>query len=277
MNKSSLTPANYYSLEANRAYYSVSQVKQFLSCPACAMAELSGQYEREKTTSLLVGGYVDAYFSGEMEQFVQDNPEIFTRKGELRADFQQAETIIRRIEDDPLAMRMLDGERQKIVTGRVGNRLFKAKLDVWLDAEKCQAILNDFPGMTELLFAPGAIVDMKVMRDFEPLYREEEGRLNFVEYWRYDMQLAVYQKLMEPKVKAKPPCFILAVTKEKVPDIALIHIPQQEMDIALELMLDKLPHIAQVKRGLVEPERCGKCEWCRKTKKLTQAYWFDEE
>ena len=277
MNKFFLNQSNYYSIEANRAYYSVSQVKQFLSCPACAMAELSGQYEREKTTSLLVGGYVDAYFSGEMEQFVQANPEIYTRKGELRADFQQAETIIRRIEADPLAMRMLGGEKQKIVTGEIEGLPFKAKLDVWLNAEQCKAILNDFPGMTDLLFAPGAIVDMKVMRDFEPLYREEEGRLNFVEYWRYDMQLAVYQKLMEPMVYAKPPCFILAVTKEKAPDIALIHIPQQEMDIALELMSDKMSHIAQIKSGLVEPERCGKCEWCRMTKKLTQAYWFDEE
>ena len=35
-----LTAENYYSREANEAYYSASQIKQFMECPACAMAEI---------------------------------------------------------------------------------------------------------------------------------------------------------------------------------------------------------------------------------------------
>lgn len=271
-----LTRDNYYSTDANRAYYSVSQVKQFLSCQACAMAELRGEYQREKTASLLVGGYVDAHFSGEMEQFVRDNPEIYTRKGELRAELKQAETIIERIEREPLAMRMLDGEKQKIVTGVIGGLPFKAKLDVWLDRGKVKKIAQDYPSMTELLFADGAIVDMKVMKDFAPLYKEEQGRLNFISYWQYDLQLACYQRLIEQQIGSKVPCYILAATKEKVPDLELYRIPQHDMDTALELLMDKLPEIDRVKRGEVEPERCGRCEWCRMTKRLTGATWFDE-
>ena len=36
---------NYYSQEANKEFFSVSQYKSFLSCEARAMAELYGEYE----------------------------------------------------------------------------------------------------------------------------------------------------------------------------------------------------------------------------------------
>ena len=80
-----LTHENYYSQEANKAYFSVSQVKAFMKCPACAMAELNGQHAPPKTTSLLVGGFVDSYFSGEIEEFQEANPEVYTKNGNLRA------------------------------------------------------------------------------------------------------------------------------------------------------------------------------------------------
>ena len=69
-----LTPDNYYSQQANQAFFSVSQVKQFNACEACAMAEPAGAYLREKTVAHLVGGYVDAYFSGELDAFKVENP-----------------------------------------------------------------------------------------------------------------------------------------------------------------------------------------------------------
>lgn len=271
-----LTADNYYSLEANRYYYSVSQIKTFLDCPARAMAELDGSYEREKTDSLLVGGYVDAYFAGEMDSFLAENPQIYTARGELRAQYQNANAIIERIQSQPLAAMMLSGEKQKIVTGEIASLPFKAKLDVLLDAETCASILAAFPGMSDLLFADGAIVDLKVMKDFAPLYKEEQGRINWIQYWQYDLQMAVYQRLVEQGTGKKLPCYILAATKEKVPNVELFHIPQREMDIALELMLDKLPAIDAIKRGQVEPERCERCDYCKQTKVLTGATWFDD-
>lgn len=272
-----LTQENYYSRDANLAFCSVSQIKQFLDCPACAMAELRGEYERERTDSLLVGSYIDAHFSGEMHLFQAKNPEIFTKRGELRAEFRQANEIINRIERDPLAMRMLHGEKQKIVTGEIGGLPFKAKLDVLLDAETVSDIFRDYPEMIELLLADGAIVDMKIMKDFKPLYREEEGRLNFIEYWRYDLQLAVYQELVRQSFGSKLPCYILAASKEKTPDIALYCPPQSLLDTSLELLRDKLPEIEAVKSGKAEPESCGKCDYCKEHKTLRCATWFDWE
>lgn len=271
-----LSNENYYSPEANRAYFSVSQIKRFLDCEAAAMAELKGLWVPEKTQALLVGGYIDAHFSRELDLFRAQNPEIYTKNGSLRAEYQQAETIIARLERDVLAMRMMDGERQHIVTGEIGGLPFKAKLDVLLSAEAVAGIGRDYLGMSELMFAEGAIVDLKIMRDFKPIYKDGEGRQAWIEAWRYDLQMAVYQELMRQETGEKLPCYILAATKEKVPDIGLFEVPQGILDANMEWMEEKLPHISAVKEGNAEAERCECCEWCRQSKVLTGATWPEE-
>lgn len=263
-----LTADNYYSQEANQAYYSASQIKQFIECPAAAMAEINGDYQRKKTAALLVGGYIDAHFSGEMELFRRENPGIFTKLGLLRSDYMQADDIIARIERDPLAMALLEGEKQKIVTGEIAGAPIKAKLDIWLDAQQARKIAAEYPGMEELAFAHGAIVDMKVMKDFQPMYRQEEGRVSFVEYWRYDLQLAIYQELVRQETGHQVPCFILAASKQEPPDLALVQIPQELLDFNLQWLMKRLPEFEEVKSGREEPEGCGRCAWCRQSKKL---------
>ena len=64
-----LTADNYFSTEMSQRYFSVSQYKTFLDCPARAMAEIRGEYKQPMTTALLVGSYVDAYFEGTLEKF----------------------------------------------------------------------------------------------------------------------------------------------------------------------------------------------------------------
>lgn len=263
-----LSSENYYSREAARAYYSASQVKQFFECSSAAMADLNGDYVRKKTPALLVGGYIDAHFAGEIDEFKKANPEIFTKTGTLRSDYAKAEEIIDRIERDELACALMSGEKQKIVTGKIGGLLFKAKLDVWHDAEAAHRIAKEYAGMSDLTFADGCIVDLKVMKDFEPMFRQEEGRLSFVEYWRYDLQMAIYQELMSQKMGSKVPCYILAASKQDPPDLTLVQIPQELLDFNLKWLTDRLPDINLVKTGEEEPESCGKCAWCRQSKKL---------
>lgn len=266
-----LTAENYYSSEANKAYFSVSQIKSMMDCEAKAVAEMNGEYVREKSPALLVGGYIDAYFSGELEEFKAANPEIFTKRGELRADYAKAEEIIARIEREPLADAMLSGEKQKIVTGKIGGFEFKAKLDCYLNRELVREIGDQFSGMGNLLMEDGAIVDLKIMKDFEPMYKPEEGRLSFIEYWRYDLQMAVYQELMRQNTGHQLPCYILAASKQDPPDITLIQIPQDVMDYHIERLQKMLHGMAEVKEGASAPYRCEKCAYCRKTKKLDAA------
>lgn len=271
-----LTKENYYSPEANLAYFSVSQIKTFAECEYRGLAELRGTYVRPKTQALLVGGYIDAHFSRELDIFKAQHPEIYTKQGDLRAEYRSANEIIARLERDALAMALLSGDTQQIVTGKIGGEPFKSKLDVLLDEKKCLEIAHDFPGMAELAFMGGAIVDLKIVRDFKPLYRDGEGRQNFIEYWRYDLQMAVYQELVKQKTGSLLPCFILAATKETVPNIGLFQIPQSLMDVSMEMLLEKLPHIAAVKDGVEAPERCEECDCCKESKVLDCATWLED-
>ena len=280
-----LTKENYFGHEAAQHYMSASQLKAFLNCEAAALAEIRGEYKQEKSTALLVGGFVDAHFSMEEKQFADDNPEIFKKDGTLKAEYIQAIDIIDRILADPLLTAMLRGEVQKVVTGAIEGVPFRGKLDCLLDPDRCLRIAADFPGMADLITAvevdtdgelarkgTGAIVDLKVMRDLSPVWQEGAGRVSFIQAWRYDLQLAIYQKLMGGKL----PCFIAAVTKEKVPDIALIHIPQYQLDLAYDAVNGQILRFYSIKIGLTEPHRCGHCDHCKQSKVISGAVDADE-
>ena len=141
-----LTNANYYSAEANMEYMSVSQYKQFKSCEAAAMAQLRGEWEQPKTTALLVGSYVDAWFEGTLDEFKQEHPELFKKDGTLKADFQQAEDIIARVQQDKVFMKYMSGRKQVIRTAELFGCKWKIKID---------SRLRD------------SVVDLKVMRSME--------------------------------------------------------------------------------------------------------------
>ena len=196
-----VTNENYYYNTTQREYWSVSQFKAFDYCEAAAMADIKGEYRREETTSLLVGSYVDAFFSGELEGFRDWHPEIYKRNSdELRAEYRHADEIIDRIEAQPVLMDYLTGNTQDIRTAELFGVPWKIKMDVYRPDER--------------------IVDLKVVKDFEDIYKEGFGRVSWIQYWGYDIQGAVYQKVEQlSSGRKKPlPFYIVAATKEKIPD-----------------------------------------------------------
>lgn len=124
----SITQTDYFSPENNLKYMGVSQFKSFEKCEAAALAELHGEYAPEKTTALLVGSYVDAHFEGTLDIFKAKNPEIFKRDGTLKAEYNQADYIINRIERDSFFMKAMDGEKQKIMVGEIEGVPVKIKI-----------------------------------------------------------------------------------------------------------------------------------------------------
>jgi hypothetical protein len=241
-----ITSENYFSREAKELYFGSSQFKDFMECESRAMAEIRGEYEEQETTSLLVGKFVDAHFEGTLDIFRAQNPQIFTQKGELKADYKQAEKIIERIERDEMFMRYMSGGSQQILAGQLFEVDWKIKIDSYHIGR--------------------AIVDLKIMKDFDRVWVDGQGKIPFVEAWGYDLQAAIYQAIEGNNL----PFFIAGATKEKPePDIAIISIPQEQIDIALEIIKANVGRFAQVKAGLIEPHRCEKCAWCKATKKLT--------
>lgn len=269
-----VTAENYYSAENQLAYMSASQFKSFQRCEAASLAELEGRYIRPKTAAMLVGSFVDACFSGELEQFREQNPEIYKRDGTLRFEFVHAEEIVNRMARDELYMMLMSGRKQVILTGKIGNVPYKAKLDCLLDAGTCQKIAEKFPGAREALgFCDGAIVDQKVMASLDDVWSEESwGKIPFARAWGYDIQGAIYQVLEGHMLP-----FILAVgTKEPEPDLAAIYIPDQELAAKLEEVESLSPRYQAIKRHKIEPVGCGKCPYCRSQKKLTKIIDYRE-
>lgn len=252
-----LTESNYFSADMNQFYMGSSQFKAFQSCQARAKAVLSGQWQNESSTALLVGSFVDSHFSNTLDLFRAQNPEIFTKSGSLKSEYQHAEYIIQRIERDELFMAFLAGEQQKIMTGVIESVPFKVKIDSYHHNYM--------------------IVDLKIMKDFAPVWVEGEGKLPFIEAWSYDTQASIYQEIARQNVGMQLPFYIAAATKEKPePDIGIFQIPQHRLDYALDLVKHYAPEYQAIKLGQAEPERCGKCDYCKHTKILTEIIDYTE-
>lgn len=258
-----LTNKNYYSNLANYHYMSVSQFKDFhgsygkAGCEACAMAKLKGKWEQSKTTALMVGSYVDSYFEGTLDDFKERNPEIFTKDGNLKADYRKAENIIQRCERDEYFMNTMSGEKQIIMTGKLFGCDWKIKMDSYIHDT--------------------AIVDLKIVESINKLkWVPDIGYLDFIQYWGYDIQGAIYQEVVRQNTGKRLPFFISAATKENVPRINVIRIPQNRLDEALKVVEYSMPRILDVKSGKVEPEKCEVCDYCAENHIITEAIWEDD-
>lgn len=264
-----LTAENYYSAEMNKEYMSVSQWKDFHGCPglppceARALAKMNGLYNQKTSNALLIGSYVDAYFEGTLSSFILEHPEIFTKASletdnpELLAIFKNANVMIERCERDPLFMGYMSGNKQTILTAELFGIKWKIKIDS---------------------YAPGGfIVDLKTAQDIRKIFHvKDTGYVNFVEYYGYVYQLAIYQKVTELATGEKLPCFIAAVSKQEVPDIELIWIPDEDMEKALQEIELSMPTILELKDGTFEPCNCGICDYCKESKVLTKAISYHD-
>ena len=243
-----LTSKNYFSPRANRLYFSASQVKQFKKCEAQAMAEIRGKYVRPASQALLVGSYVDAALTGDVEAWKAEHPEILKRDGTLKAEFVQAQEMVDRAKQDHVFKEYLRGRHQAIMTGKIFGVPFKCKFD---------ALRED------------RIVDLKTVRDMQPVYLPGQGRVDFATAWDWPLQMAIYQQIVYANTGKKLPCFLAVITKETPADIAVIQIEQERMDAEIAWLETALPRYEAVKSGLIPPERCGQCAYCRETNKLT--------
>ena len=247
---------NYFAPEFNMEFFGSSQIKSFLKCPAETMAELNGEYERPTSKALMMGSYIDAYFSDEDEEFANNHPEIFnSRTGELKADYRKADEIIHRAKSDKMFMEYLGGISQRIMTGELFGQPFKIKMDSY------------FPG--------NKIVDLKVMKNMDPIWKDGE-RKTFIDAWGYDIQGFIYQQVEKYNSGKELPFYIAAITKEEHPNMAVIHIPQWKLNSAGEIIKHYLPEIADMKAGNRPVWRCEKCGYCRDTKELINVMEYEE-
>lgn len=259
-----LTPENYYSVESNIAYVSVSQYKDFvgttgkMGCEAAALARMRGELTEEKTIPLLVGSYVDAYFEGTLPTFVAQNPSVISTRGatvgQLKSEYKQADLMIQRAERDEVFMRYMEGDKQVIMTGEIEGVPVKIKIDS-CDGKR--------------------LTDLKTIRSItETFYAKDlNQRLNFCEWWGYDIQGAVYREIYRQNTGDLLPFYICAISKDKTgtvchPRIKVIEVPPIKMDEKLIEVKSQINKIQDLKNGLYDPIRCEVCDYCADTEVL---------
>lgn len=247
-----LTESNYYGKSANTSYFSVSQFKDFLKCPAMAMAKLNGEYEPEYGRALLLGSFVDEMLTGTEEsqaEFIEAHKaDLFKRNGDPYADVEQAAETVERIKKQPLMMHYLGGEHQVIMTGEIEGVPFKIKMDSFDPKEY--------------------IADLKFMASlrspnlFEPM----------VKYWGYDIQAACYQEIVRQNIGVRLPFYFVVATKEKPAHLTVGEINQWNIDAAMDVVKRHIRKFQAVKAGEVKAERCEDygCAYCTSTKIITE-------
>lgn len=250
---------NYYSQEANTEYMSVSQYKDFEKCERYALAKLIGEYVEEKSKAMLVGGYVDAYFSNRLEQYKEEHPEIFKKDGTLLKDFDKANEVIEVATNDPLFMEHTKGKKQVILTGIIGGVKWKGAID-FLNEEDT--------------------TDLKVVASIrEPVWVERNGRnikTNFIDAYDYLVQGAIYQELRRQTMGELKPFNIAAISKEEEPDKAIIQIDNDILAEKLKEVSEKVGRYDLIKKGVIAPIGCGNCPVCRKLNRLTKVESYRE-
>lgn len=269
-----VTAESYFDPDIQMAYMGSTQFKEFERCEAGALARLRGDYTPRSSPALLVGGYIDAYFEGGLPDFEAKHGEMFKRGGGLKSEYLHAQRVIQRMEADRLYHLLMSGQKQVIRTGSIAGVPFKIKIDSLLDGAICEQIAREFPLAGKALgLRDGAIVDQKAMRNMEDVWSAEEGRwLSFVEAWGYDIQGAIYQA-----VEGNMLPFLLAVgTKETAPDLAALYVDDRDLAAKLAEVETRAPRYQAIKEGKVPPRRCGRCPYCRETKKLDRIVHYRE-
>lgn len=258
-----LNKANYHSAEANRFYMSNSQYRDFMTCEALAMARIDG-WEEPVSDALLVGSYVHSFFEGpeSFEQFKMEHPEMFSSrgptKGELKYAYRIGDAMIESLKNDALCLFVMQGQKEVIMTAEIFGAPWKIKIDHYNPDQ------NRFS-------------DLKTTQNIrKQVWDQEKGYVTFVEAYGYLTQMSIYAEIERLYVGRdgwlEP--IIVAVSKEDPPDKEVVGFKAYDIQRELEEVARNMDRILEVKSGLVEPERCEKCRYCRETKQLNRITYY---
>ena len=261
-----LTQEDYYQ---DKEYLSYSRMKQFLKCPARALAVEDGEWtESRDETPLLLGNYVHSYFESQEahEAFLKENGDKLISKagktkGQLKKEFLIGDSMIASLKDDPSFNRLYHGsstenvEKEMIVYGEIEGVPFKGKLH---SVNLTQGYFADLKTMK-------SIYDMEWNAE---LRRKVPTAVNNILGFGYHSQLAIYRDLLKQMTGDEFRPIIVAVSKEEVPDKEVIRIDEEWLEEGLEEVKETIKEVWDVVQHKAEPIACGHCDYCRSQKKL---------
>ena len=259
-----LTQANYFSKDAERDFMSRSQYKGYLECEAKQEAKLRGEWDDGTNIAFEVGNYVHSWCQGTQREFVSSHPNMFKRDLSLKAEYILADKMIECLKGDDFVLYCLEGSKEKIITFEMFGCWWKVMLDVQNNDRR-------------------RIVDLKTTRSITEKVWDEETRkkVSFVEAYNYPLQSCLYTEGERIAMGREPGDYseflIVAVSKEKTPDKAIINMTDNERLVKeLAEVEVNMPRILAVKSGEVDPIFCGQCDYCKSVKQLSGAIHYSE-
>ncbi|HEM5142983.1 TPA: PD-(D/E)XK nuclease-like domain-containing protein [Streptococcus suis] len=269
-----LTEENYYQ---DRQWLSNSRFKAYMDCEAKAKAIDDKEWtDKRDDTALLVGNYVHSYFESEEAHanFVDANKTrmISSRgatKGELKKEFQVAQNMIDALKDDKDFLPLYHGNpgddvrKEMILEGEIFGIKVKGKVD-------------------SINLTEGYFIDLKTMKTIRGLEWSDVERKKIpgaganILGFRYDVQLGLYQELLRQMGYPNFVPFVVAVSKEDVPDKAVITIPQHFLDEGLQFFENNVERVAGIIAGKIKPKGCGNCDYCRSKRTLDRVINLDD-
>ncbi len=268
-----LNKSNYYSLEADRHYMSVSQFKSFLpsfgGCEARAMAKLRGDYVQPESEAFLLGKYLHAWNEGVLTDFKSENPQLFSSRGQtagqLKSEYKIANKMIETLECDPYVMKALAGQKEVILTAELFGMEWKCMLDSYQPNFAANA---------------GIFADLKTTQDLNKTVYNQQTRVreHFITAYGYDIQFAVYAEL-ERRATGRSDWlipFMVAVTKQDPPDKDVYQFDYDDIEAGLNIVRNNIDRVKEVKSGMAPAVRCEECDYCRSTKRIIKAKRFAE-
>lgn len=264
-----LNKDNYFSQEANLHYLSVSQFKSFLpsygGCEAGAMAKINGEWVPAHIDAFDEGHYVHAWNEGTLDEFKESNPQLYASTGktagQLKVQFKHCDKMIEVLENDPLVMKALDGQKEVIMSAE----LFGIQWKVMLDSYQPET---------------GIFADLKTMKEMDGKFWNTEIGVyeNFIDHYGYNLQMAVYaeiERIVNKRDQWLLPHMVV-VTKQKPPDHDIIYFDYDAIERGLSIVGSYIERVKAVKSGEEKPNRCGKCEYCRESKRIDRIKHYSE-
>ena len=250
-----LNNENYFSVEADKKFMSVSQWKNFKSCQAKALHDLDVKDGTTKQ-AFIEGHLFEELVAGDAKKFMKEHPEMISSRGatagQLKAEFQKVVNAAEKFNSQKFFKKIIKKcEKQVILTGEICGVPVKCCLDL-------------FDKKTN------SIYDIKCMKDFKEQWnKEEKAYVPWYYIYGYVLQLAVYREIVKQNFGKEPKeVGLLAATKEDIPDIQAIKFSPELLDIELQEFKSHIKLYDDIKKGKVEPSHCHTCDYCKRIKEI---------
>ena len=118
----------------------------------------------------------------------------------------------------------------------------------------------------------GYFADLKTTAQINKTTYKDGMRCSFIGTYDYFLQIAIYAEVIRQNLGMAEgnyiDPYIIVVDKQEIPDHEVIYMGTEFIESKLQEVKSKLPRIMAVKRGLITPDKCGKCDYCRSEKVL---------